>query len=110
MRAIRQIAGARWLLVFVSGGLVLLSVGGSRPAPEKQELAPNVKACSEGSLSFALELLSKLRESAANQIISPFSISSALAMTYGGARGNTEMQIARSAHVPLFIGKLVKPG
>lgn len=49
-----------------------------------------------GNTAFALELYGKLREQPGNLFLSPYNISTALAMTYGGARGETEKQICTS--------------
>jgi len=53
-----------------------------------------------GNNAFALELYAKLRERKGNLFFSPYSISTALAMTYAGARGETEAQMARVLHFP----------
>ncbi len=47
-----------------------------------------------GNTAFALDLYGKLRSQEGNLFLSPYSISTALAMTYGGARGETEKQMA----------------
>jgi serpin B len=47
---------------------------------------------------FALDLYAKLRQGDGNRFLSPVSISTALAMTYAGARGETALQIAKSLH------------
>jgi len=49
-----------------------------------------------GNTRFTLDLYQILGRSKGNLIVSPFSISTALAMTQGGARGETEKQIARA--------------
>lgn len=48
--------------------------------------------------AFALDLYQSLRSEDGNLIYSPYSISVALAMTYAGARGETESQMARTMH------------
>jgi len=48
----------------------------------------------EGNNRFAWKLHGKLREQPGNLFYSPYSISSALAMTYAGARGDTATQMA----------------
>ena len=47
-----------------------------------------------GNSAFAFELYQALREEPGNLFFSPYSISLALAMTYAGARGETELQMA----------------
>jgi len=56
------------------------------------------KIISEGNNAFALELYAKLRKQKGNLFFSPYSISTALAMTYAGARGETETQMAKVLH------------
>jgi serpin B len=52
----------------------------------------------EGNSRFALDLYQKLRDRPGNLFFSPSSISTALAMTYAGARGETAEQMARVLH------------
>lgn len=47
-----------------------------------------------GNSSFALDLYQQLSQEDGNLFFSPYSISLALAMTYGGAQGETERQMA----------------
>ncbi len=54
----------------------------------------------EGNNGFALELYAKLRGEQGNLFLSPYSISTALAMTYDGARGQTASQMAQVLHFP----------
>jgi serpin B len=54
----------------------------------------------EGNSQFALDLYGKLRSQPGNLFFSPSSISTALAMTYSGARGETAEQMARALHFP----------
>ncbi|MGO9600723.1 MAG: serpin family protein [Isosphaeraceae bacterium] len=55
----------------------------------------------EGNSRFALDLYQKLRDQPGNLFFSPNSISTALAMTYAGARGETAEQMARVLHFPV---------
>jgi serpin B len=58
------------------------------------QAASNSESLVESNTAFACDLYQKLRLSEGNLFFSPFSMSSALAMTYAGARGDTESQIA----------------
>lgn len=55
----------------------------------------------EGNTRFALDLYGQLRKQDGNLFFSPFSLSTALAMTYAGARGETAQQMARVLHFNL---------
>jgi len=52
----------------------------------------------DGDSAFAFDLYQALREDDGNLFYSPYSISLALAMTYAGARGETEEQMANTLH------------
>jgi len=51
-----------------------------------------------GNTAFALDLYGQLRAKPGNLFFSPYSISTALAMTYAGARGETENQMSKVLH------------
>jgi serpin B len=55
--------------------------------------------------AFAFELYSDLAKTPGNIFFSPYSISAALAMTYGGARGETAKQIAKALHFSKTTGE-----
>jgi serpin B len=55
----------------------------------------------QGNSEFALALYAKLSQGNGNRFLSPVSISTALAMTYAGARGETAEQIAKTLHFSL---------
>lgn len=71
-------------------GVSLLMAGMSAEAKDSS----NSEALVEGNTAFALNLYSKLKETEGNLFFSPYSISTALALTYAGARENTEKQMA----------------
>jgi serpin B len=55
----------------------------------------------EGDNAFAVELYGHLRSHSGNLFFSPMSVSTALAMTYAGARGETAAQMAKTLHFNL---------
>ena len=59
---------------------------------------PDVSALVRGNSVFALELYAQLRPVEGNLFFSPYSISSALGMTYAGARGNTAAEMEKALH------------
>jgi len=63
----------------------------------------DLEALVEGNSGFALELYQRLAEEhgGENLFYSPYSISLALAMTYAGARGETEQQMEDALHYAL---------
>ncbi|MFO0742934.1 MAG: serpin family protein [Labilithrix sp.] len=71
------------------------------PPPAAETAMPKDAAdLAKGSNDLAFELYGRIRGSAGNLAISPASISSALAMTYGGARGETAAQMKKTMHFP----------
>lgn len=86
--------------IFICGLQVMLVMGCfSLPAIASEELT--IDQLLEGNNRFALQLYQKLRTSGENLFFSPYSISSALAMTYSGARGDTATQMAETLHFPI---------
>jgi len=78
---------------------------------EKRDLNPNVepaelKQLSAGNMAFAFDLYKQLSSTGGNVFFSPFSVSEALAMTYAGARRNTEAQMAKTLHFTLSQERL----
>lgn len=77
----------------------------------KRVTSPNVPSAdsqtlADGNNAFALDIYQTLRAQDGNLILSPFSMSLALAMTYAGARGETESQMADTLHFELPQGQL----
>ncbi len=62
----------------------------------KAAIDPNQQTVVAGNNKFALELYGKLESQQGNLFLSPYSISTALAMTCAGARGQTEKQMAEA--------------
>jgi serpin B len=69
------------------------------PEADLEELAA-------GNTTFALDLYARLRSEPGNLFYSPYSVSSALAMTYAGARGETALQMAEALRFTLPTARL----
>lgn len=69
----------------------------------------NIKTLVDGNNKFAIELYTNLKTQEGNLIFSPYSISTALAMTYAGARGNTEAQMAKVLHFDSLTQEQLHP-
>jgi serpin B len=78
--------------IFAGSGVVL---GADAQADLRQQR--------EGNTVFACDLYGKLRaaQPGANLFLSPYSVSTALAMTWGGARGNTDQEMGQALHFGL---------
>ncbi len=74
--------------------LTSLSCSKEHKAVEKAE------SVADGNIRFAFDIYSELKNEKGNLFISPYSISSALAMTYGGAKGDTEKEMAGTLSIP----------
>lgn len=68
---------------------------------QSQELSKDLAAAVEGNNEFAFDLYRQLAQKPGNKFFSPYSIATALAMTYAGARGNTAMEMAHALHFTL---------
>ena len=88
--------------VVASGGVAMAADANSPKTTTAQRQNPaagDVSAVVDGNNQFALDLYAKLRgEKADNLFFSPYSISTALAMTYAGATGETEKEMAGVLH------------
>jgi serpin B len=60
----------------------------------------------KGNNQFAVDLYARLGEQEGNLFFSPYSLSTALAMTYAGARGATAQEMARALHFTLESARL----
>jgi serpin B len=75
--------------------IVGVVAGADRKAPASKAAKEKVV---KGNVALALDLYSRLRGEQGNLFFSPYSISTALAMTYAGARGETAEQMAKVLH------------
>jgi serpin B len=95
----------RYLVLPLMVGLLALAVpvrGVEKEKAGKGDVAEVVK----GNNAFAFDLYGRLRTEKGNLFFSPYSISTALAMTYAGARTDTEKEMAKTLHFALSQEKL----
>jgi len=78
------------LVVLAVLALAALVTFGLESAPNPTALRP----VAEANTAFGTSLYRQLRATEGNLFFSPYSISTALAMTYGGARGQTQREMA----------------
>jgi serpin B len=97
-------------LIFITlAGLLVLSTFSCTPAtptPTQTASANDITTLVEGNTRFAFDLYQQLKAGDGNLFFSPYSISTALAMTYTGARGETEKQMAGTLDFTLAQEKL----
>jgi serpin B len=91
------------LLVIASVQLAQPAAGEGLKSDKERITSPDVITSEqallvEGNSAFAFELYQALKGEEGNLFYSPYSISLALAMTYGGARGETAQQMADTLH------------
>ena len=118
MRRIRRSATARTVVALLSICLVAGAAGCALlwpRTPENGDVAQSslprdtspsvassdVEALVAANSTFALDLLHEIGSAGGNLFYSPYSISSALAMAYAGAKGETESQISDVLRFPL---------
>jgi serine protease inhibitor len=71
-----------------------------------QAFAYAEEALVEGNTKFALNVYEKLSSTDGNLIFSPYSISTAIVMTYAGALNKTESEIVNTLNFPFEKEKL----
>ena len=86
---------SRRVWAVVLAGLLPCLPGGLAHAAQSTQ----TQALVDGNTAFACDLYAQLKSSPGNLFFSPYSISTALAMTYAGARGNTGTQMAQVLHL-----------
>ncbi|MEJ7729757.1 MAG: serpin family protein, partial [Polyangiaceae bacterium] len=67
--------------------------------PVAPPAADQVQRLAQGSNAFGFDLYQRLRKTQGNVVFSPASITTALAMTWGGARGDTAAQMKKVLHL-----------
>lgn len=81
-----------WTIGIAALVATLPALGAGRGAAEANQRA-ELAAAVEGNEAFALKLYAELRGSDGNLFLSPYSLRTALAMTFAGARGRTAEQM-----------------
>lgn len=83
-----------------TGGIQAVQSSLSRESAPQADLADKQELAA-GNNAFALDLYQAVKGESENVFFSPYSISLALAMTYAGANGETERQMAETLHFTL---------
>ncbi|MBC8217171.1 MAG: serpin family protein [Planctomycetes bacterium] len=83
-------------LAILAAGAILCFAGEQRASSEDKD----TQAVVQGNNKFAVGLYARLRGNEGNLFFSPYSISTALGMTYAGARGATAGQMAQVMQFP----------
>lgn len=103
--------GARTAAILALASAAVLSCGEERrstePPPDPfvvrripEEIREEMDRLVAGNTDFALRLYARLRERDGNLFLSPYSISTALALTWAGAREKTESEMAQTLAFP----------
>lgn len=96
----------RTMIVIAAVAAVFATGVGLTAAKDPEPTKPDVAAVVKGDNEFAFDLYGRLREQDGNLFFSPNSISTALAMTYAGARHDTADEMAKALHFTLPQEKL----
>jgi serpin B len=106
------------IIMFILSAIILLpllactqTVQAGELKSAKPRLTPSVNTSDTASLvdgnnTFAFNLYQRIKDEDSNLFFSPYSISQALAMTYGGARGVTAQQMAAALQFNLEANRL----
>jgi serpin B len=73
---------------------------GGKLLPPRESASRDAKAATEALTAFSADLYGQLRAKDGNVIVSPYSISAALALTASGAQGTTRAEMEKVLHLP----------
>ncbi|MFA7486230.1 MAG: serpin family protein, partial [Phycisphaerae bacterium] len=88
----------RFLLILVTFAITAVGCANDKNIADANQ-SSDIDLLVKGLNSFAFEMYGKLNAEN-NLFFSPYSVSSALAMTYSGAKGNTEKEMAEALNIP----------
>ncbi len=94
----------RAVMAFLLGAIFAIGPGAVSDARANED--PSFQKLVAGNNAFAVDLYRQLGSAEGNLFFSPYSISTTLAMTYAGARGETETQMARGLRFTLAQDEL----
>jgi serpin B len=89
------------LLVVVLAALSGAPFAWAKEAPSKSDSSSLYQSLAKGNNTFAVQLYGELAHDSGNLFFSPYGISTALGMTYAGARGNTAKEMKEALHFQL---------
>jgi serpin B len=81
--------------------MIVPMTGLSAETPASTTTTSDQATVVDGNNAFAIDLYDQLRKQSGNLFFSPASISTALAMTYAGAHGDTATEMAKTLHYTL---------
>ena len=100
-----------WKIIGLAGGLVILMAGalffyynGSSPVSRERLTEYSSGSIAEANNLFAFDFYDEIKGEDGNIFFSPFSMVSAFAMVYDGARGQTAEELKYTFHLPGDIG------
>ena len=95
----KQVAMGMAMVLVLASAAWAVRPEGEAPPPQDAAPADQVQVA-EGCNRFAFDLYARLKGAEGNLFLSPYSISTALTMTYAGARGETADQMAKVLCLP----------
>ena len=93
----RKLFMKKTVFIYLLSAFLLSVTIYSQAATAGKSSAPDSSTVKNNNI-FALELFNKLAYGKENVFFSPYSISTAIAMTYAGAKGNTKKEIGKVLH------------
>src|SRR2546421_7501881 len=89
--------------VLLGGFVAVITLTSVLLYPSATEEQASSRRVADQANAFALSFYSRLRRQEGNLAFSPYSVFSALAWAYAGARGKTAQEMAQGLHLPLNL-------